>query len=90
MPQQHNEVRAQTDQRRIDWEPGRVPSSTYPLPMAASTKSIRITEETQRTLRLVSAFEERTEATIVEDALAAYLQILPAGHSGTLPEALGR
>jgi hypothetical protein len=52
-----------------------------------TTKSIRITEEAQRLLRLVSAFEDRTEGAIVEDALAAYLQMRSLGYSGVLPEA---
>jgi hypothetical protein len=52
-----------------------------------TTKSIRITEEAQRLLRLVSAFEDRTEGAIVEDALAAYLQMRSLGYSDVLPEA---
>jgi hypothetical protein len=52
-----------------------------------TTKSIRITPEAQRLLRLVAAFENRTEGTIVEDALAVYLQMRSLGYSETLPEA---
>jgi hypothetical protein len=52
-----------------------------------TTKSIRITEEAQRLLRLVAAFEDRTEGAIVEDALAAYLQIRSLSYGGVLPEA---
>jgi predicted transcriptional regulator len=52
-----------------------------------TTKSIRITEDAQRLLRLVAAFEDRTEGAIVEDALAAYLQIRSLGYEGVLPEA---
>jgi len=52
-----------------------------------TTKSIRITEDAQRLLRLVAAFEDRTEGTIIEDALAAYLQIRSLGYGAVLPEA---
>src|ERR1700681_4546605 len=52
-----------------------------------TTKSIRITEDAQRLLRLVAAFEDRTEGAIVEDALAAYLQIRSLGYGSVLPEA---
>jgi predicted transcriptional regulator len=52
-----------------------------------TTKSIRITEDAQRLLRLVAAFEDRTEGAIVEDALAAYLQIRSLGYESVLPEA---
>jgi hypothetical protein len=51
-----------------------------------TTKSIRITEDAQRLLRLVAAFEDRTEGAIVEDALAAYLQIRSLGYESVLPE----
>jgi len=51
------------------------------------TKSIRISDEARRLLPLLAAFEERTEGEIVEDALAAYLQIKSLSYSGTLPEA---
>jgi predicted transcriptional regulator len=51
-----------------------------------TTKSIRITEDAQRLLRLIAAFEDRTEGTIVEDALAAYLQIRSLGYESVLPE----
>ena len=52
-----------------------------------TTKSIRITDDAQRLLRLVAAFEDRTEGAIVEDALAAYLQIRSLGYGSVLPEA---
>jgi hypothetical protein len=52
-----------------------------------TTKSIRITEDAQRLLRLVAAFEDRTEGAIVEDALAAYLQIRSLSYGSVLPEA---
>lgn len=52
-----------------------------------TTKSIRITEDAQRLLRLVSAFEDRTEGAVIEDALAAYLQIRSLGYASVLPEA---
>jgi len=52
-----------------------------------TTKSIRITEDAQRLLRLVAAFEDRTEGAIVEGALAAYLQIRSLGYGSVLPEA---
>jgi hypothetical protein len=52
-----------------------------------TTKSIRMTEDAQRLLRLVAAFEDRTEGAIVEDALAAYLQIRSLGYGSVLPEA---
>lgn len=52
-----------------------------------TTKSIRITEDAQRLLRLVAAFEDRTEGAIVEDALAAYLQIRSLGYESVLGEA---
>lgn len=52
-----------------------------------TTKSIRITEDAQRLLRLVAAFEDRTEGAILEDALAAYLQIRSLGYGSVLPEA---
>jgi predicted transcriptional regulator len=52
-----------------------------------TTKSIRITEDAQRLLRLLAAFEDRTEGTIIEDALAAYLQIRSLGYGNVLPEA---
>ncbi|HVA18933.1 MAG TPA: hypothetical protein VMU55_02020 [Solirubrobacteraceae bacterium] len=52
-----------------------------------TTKSIRITEDAQRLLRLLAAFEDRTEGAIVEDALAAYLQIRSLGYGSVLPEA---
>lgn len=54
---------------------------------AKPTKSIRLSAETQRLLRLLAAFEQRTEGDIVEDALAAYLQIRSLSYTGTLPEA---
>jgi predicted transcriptional regulator len=52
-----------------------------------TTKSIRLTEDAQRLLRLVAAFEDRTEGAIVEDALAAYLQIRSLGYGTVLSEA---
>jgi hypothetical protein len=52
-----------------------------------TTKSIRITADAQRLLRLVAAFEDRTEGAILEDALAAYLQIRSLGYESVLPEA---
>ena len=50
-----------------------------------TTKSIRITEDAQRFLRLVAAFEDRTEGAIVEDALAAYLQVRSLGYGRCCP-----
>jgi len=52
-----------------------------------TTKSIRINEDAQHLLRLLAAFENRTEGAIVEDALAAYLQIRSLGYTSVLPEA---
>ncbi len=52
-----------------------------------TTKSIRITEDAQCLLRLIAAFEDRNEGAIVEDALAAYLQIRSLGYGSVLPEA---
>lgn len=52
-----------------------------------TTKSIRITDDAKRLLRLVAAFEDRTEGAILEDAIAAYLQIRSLGYESVLPEA---
>lgn len=52
-----------------------------------TTKSIRMSEDAQRLLRLLAAFEDRAEGAIVEDALAAYLQIRSLGYGSVLPEA---
>jgi predicted transcriptional regulator len=52
-----------------------------------TTTSLRITKAAQRPLRLLAAFEDRTEGAVIEDALAAYLQIRSLGYSGVLPEA---
>ncbi|MHB1808727.1 MAG: hypothetical protein ACYCU0_05450 [Solirubrobacteraceae bacterium] len=52
-----------------------------------TTKSIRITQDAQRLLRLLAAFEDRTEGAILEEALAAYLQIRSLGYGAVLPEA---
>lgn len=51
-----------------------------------TTKSIRITDDAKRLLRLIAAFENRTEGAILEDALAAYLQIRSLSYESVLPE----
>ena len=40
-----------------------------------TTKSIRLTEDAQRLLRLLAAYEDKTEGAIVEEALPLYLQM---------------
>jgi len=50
-------------------------------------KSVRMTPEAQKLLRLLAAYEDRTEGAIVEDALTAYLQYRSLSYSQALPEA---
>ena len=52
-----------------------------------SIKSIRLSNDTQRLLKLVSAYEDKTEGAIVEEALAVYLQVRSLAYSNTLDAA---
>jgi hypothetical protein len=52
-----------------------------------SPKSVRMNPDAQKLLRLLAAYEDRTEGAIVEDALAVYLQYRSLSYSAALPEA---
>src|SRR2546423_15466360 len=49
-----------------------------------STKSIRLTDDTQRLLKLLAAFEDKTEGAIIEEALPMYLQARTPAYGNTL------
>ncbi len=52
-----------------------------------SVKGIRMSAETQRLLKLLSALEDRPEGDIAEDALLGYLQMRSINLTGSLDEA---
>ena len=49
-----------------------------------TTKSIRLNPDAQRLLKLLSAFEDKTEGEIVEEALAMYLQARTLSYGNTV------
>ena len=52
-----------------------------------TTKSIRLNADTQRPLKLLSAYEDKGEGQIVEEALAVYLQFRSLAYSNQLEAA---
>jgi hypothetical protein len=52
--------------------------------MARTTKSIRLSDDAQRLLKLLAAFEDKTEGAIIEDALPLYLQMRSLSYGNEL------
>lgn len=49
-----------------------------------TTKSIRLSEDTQRLLKILAAFEDKTEGAIIEEALPMYLQARTLAYGNSL------
>jgi predicted transcriptional regulator len=52
--------------------------------MPRTTKSIRLSDDAQRLLKLLAAFEDKTEGAIIEEALPLYLQMRTLSYGNQL------